>query len=44
MVALSIVVAFTVHAVHDWSFAVCAGKADAEAATIGVVGKSMVVA
>ena len=43
-VALLSVVAFIAHAVFDWRFAACAGKADVEPATIGVVGKSMVVA
>ena len=44
MIALAIILAFTADAMDDWKPAVYAEKADAEAATIGVVGKSMVVA
>ena len=44
MVSLAIIVAFTADAPNDWKPAVYAEEADADAATIGVVGKSMVVA
>jgi len=38
MVSLAIIVAFTADAPNDWEPAVLVERADAEAATIGVVG------
>ena len=43
IVALEIVVAFIVHAVHDWRSVVCAEKRDAATATTGAVRKLLVV-
>ena len=43
MVVLAIFVFFTADARDDWKSTVFVEEADAEAATIGVVGESMVV-